>query len=93
MNKKILSAFAAVCLMLLGAILGSTVTFGALEQHNSAPAWWYSTDAKQAFGLDTSCAPQVVVDGTIYSGATTNVSMTNAYTLLIKRGVIVGVNP
>lgn len=83
MKRKYL--FASLALAALAAIAAS------ITPNNPVPQSWATANGKQAFSLNTNAVPVITINGTNYTGVTTNYAVTNISTITVKNGVITSI--
>jgi hypothetical protein len=85
--KTLRKSLLGVAALAVGAAL---VAFGQVVQPLPLPAFWVASSGNY-FGLNTNAVPVVRIGTNTWTGLTTNSIGTNV--LVIKNGIVVGVNP
>jgi hypothetical protein len=95
--KFIQKLAAAVMVLTLTALLFVVAIFttsdaeAQVRRNNPVPQFWADPSGTNGFGLSAAAVPQVLYQGTLYTGSTTNVYLTNTFALRIVNGVVVGI--
>jgi hypothetical protein len=80
-----------IALFALLAGVGLLGIAASISNLNPVPQTWGTPNGTNAFGLNAAAVPVVTIAGTNYTGVSTNYAVTNVSTLVIKNGLIVGV--
>lgn len=62
-----------------------------VSRRNPTPAYWQDSTGTNSIGFNNSAGLSVIKGGTVYTGSTTNVYLTNVFALRIVDGVVVGI--
>ncbi|MCW5554485.1 MAG: hypothetical protein KIS67_20295 [Verrucomicrobiae bacterium] len=83
-TKKILLGASALVVLFVTLALGQVLNLLPL------PATWAASDGNY-FRLTSTATPEIKVGTNTYTGATTNVYLTNIYQLRITKGIVTGI--
>lgn len=83
----------AILIVMAAMFIHGDAVDAQVQRNNELPCSWIDASGTNGFRLSVTGVPQTYLNGTLYSGATTNVAYTNLFKAQFINGLYIGAVP